>query len=192
MANKEWKLPVNVARTAPANVMGFDRFPTGVYVGKITGSEQDAAKTAGKKDNIIFDVECTEVGHQGKTAKLWMSTDLEDPFVKGLWKSLLVTVAKDPTKLEAGVVNIAHTMFLGKTCYFFVREAPEGAKDSTTGKRQYDNRNFVTKEMYDEYKAKHVAGSGNGVASSSNGSMKVEGGAGGATPPSAPERVELE
>ena len=179
-AIREWTLKLNLAGVPlfdPGST--FDRIPQGVYAATIVDSEQDAAKTAGACDNVIFTFEITEAGAmKGKRAKIWMPID---PNVgKGIagrkWKALAYATAKDPSKLEAGAVNLGAKYFQGKTCFLHVQEVP--GKDDK-GRDLLPNISPIDKAMYDKYKAEgygatsHTANASNGAAA---GTMTVVGG----------------
>lgn len=175
----EWKLQLNVAGIqlfTPG--AGIDRIPQGVYEAKILKSVQLANKDASKCDNVRFDFEITDAKEKGKKTSIWLPVDMN--VGKGLngqkWKNLLAAVAKDPSVLEKGAVNLGPKNFEGKTAYLHVQEVP-GKNEK--GQDNLPNVSPITKDQYSSFKSEGYGSAGsnaqNGAASGAT--MTVTGGA---------------
>lgn len=162
--NSNWTFQVAVPL---ANYKPIDptqtRLPTGAYMGQITGSVMNEAKEPGKPPSIAFTVKVLEQGEfQGREVTLYMGTDQQKDGVLKAWSGLCESVGYPaPT----GPANFQAQMFLGKQCYFYVKEAPEGEK-TQDGRNKLDDRNFITPGMYQKIKAEALANAHKGGAAS--------------------------
>mgnify|MGYP001607315470 CR=1 FL=1 len=161
-----WNLSVNVAGVA--SFQPFTSLPTGAYKVDITDSKMEKAKKEGSADNVVFETVITEGPHRGSSVRLWCNTDFSENIVQQNWKALLTAIAKKPEALEAGVININDTLFVGKSAYVFIQAAPEGEK-RTDGKKQYDHRNFVDPTWAKRY----IEAQGNGASVPTNGGQQA-------------------
>jgi len=177
---KDWSLQLNVAGQALFEPgMSIDRVPTGPYAAVIDETERDASKTAGSCDNIIFNLDVTEPAEKGKKLKIWMPIDpnVGEGIVGRKWKNLLVTVAKDPAAVEKGNLNLTPKLFAKKPCFVYVQDVP--GKDAR-GRDNLQNLSFITKEMYEKFKAEGRGAAGATATGTQGAAMEVKGGNGAA------------
>ena len=145
-----WALKVNVAGVAPFEPGAFQRFPEGAYAVLITDSDLKQAKDPGGAPNLIFDVKIVEAGAaQGVTTKLYVGTDWSKEGNKKHMRALLLGVGASPAILDNGEVDLAASMFVGKTAFIY-NETREGKDEQ--GRALLDNRNFVAPAWYEKKK----------------------------------------
>lgn len=190
---KDWKLQINVASVQlfePGSML--DKLPSGVYQAKVVESVQIPNKDASKCDNIRFTFEVTEAGeHAGKKTAIWLPID---PNVGGglngrKWKNLLVSTARDPSKLEAGPATINAAFFAGKPEYLHVQEVPG---KNERGQDNLPNVNPITAELYKKYKAEGYGAATPTKATANGATMQVTGGAPTAAVPQTAAEVTLD
>ncbi len=189
----EWKLQLNVAGIplfTPG--AGIDRIPQGVYEAKVLKSVQIPNKDASKCDNVRFDFELTDAKEKGKKTSIWLPVDMN--VGKGLngqkWKNLLAAVAKDPSVLEKGAVNLGPKNFEGKTAYLHVQEVP-GKNEK--GQDNLPNVSPITKDQYQQFKTEgYGAVVGGAQSNGTTATMTVTGGAPAGAVPQVAAEVTLD
>jgi hypothetical protein len=136
-------VPVDVTMSDP---------PGGPYQVQILASKQVTNDKSGKTSNQV-DVTIIEEGPaKGMTTRLFLGTDYSKPFNVGHVANLLLGCGVPRTAL-VGRVTLRPDMIKGRKCFIFVREPMDGEVDEETGRPARANKNFITKEQYDQLRS---------------------------------------
>jgi hypothetical protein len=178
----KWAIQVNVAGIAPWEPGQFPQVPEGPYAGIIRAADEKQGSTDPTKTNVWFTAEITEPGEgQGLTPNVIIGKDTTKEGNRKKWRALLLSIGANPAALEnRDGLNLTDDMFVGKPCFIYVSEPPEGTT-RTDGKpgKPFNDVVFVAPEFYQKKKAERASGVG---AATSTGSMLPAGGGAGPQP----------
>jgi len=155
---------VNFAGVTPLNPARID-VATGAYTVKILDCEEATGRVgedgSGGKLSIRYQCMITEDGaSKGLPLLIVIGTDWSKEGNKKHLFNCLVGTGVPPEALN-GPKTIGNAHFVGKSAYVWVQAPPEGERDDQ-GRKPFGNKNFITREQYQQLKAMTAAQGGAG------------------------------
>ena len=148
--------PVNGA--GPVDVLMQDP-PAGAYLGVITAAARHKTTKAGVvTTSIETSVSIVEDGPaQGMSSRIYIGEDWSKKFNVGHFVNLFVGICENAGRTAeeiksrlAGVIELPFDQLPGKKVFIVVKPAPEEL--DAQGRRQFSDKNFVTKAQYEQAK----------------------------------------
>ncbi len=143
---KNWSIQLPALAAVQALDPSYTRLPEGPYRVKIVDSEEH-------KDGNSITFQCVvteECPEKGAEVRINIGKDISKQGNLKSWSGVLRAIgATDQNLVQA--LQAGPSTFNGRDAFMFVKSPPAG--EATQDGKNYDNRNFVTPEMYAKFKA---------------------------------------
>lgn len=152
---RDWQFNINLAGVAAPT--GTAELPEGYYVGKITDMYVDPGKNPNR---VIIKVQVAEGPFSGvvRTDGMNIPTSPDDK-IRHYWRGLAESAGYQPTQLDAGVIGLGASAFVGKTITFKYQP-----KNETN---QYDRMLYLARAEWDRQRANFTPSAHTGAPAAS-------------------------